>query len=58
MKGTLHWVSAPHSINGEVRLYNHLFLNENPEINSGNFIDNLNPNSIKILQNCKLEKKC
>ncbi len=29
MKGTLHWVSASHSINGEVRLYNHLFLNQN-----------------------------
>ena len=57
VKGTLHWVSAPHSINGEVRLYNHLFLNENPEIDGGNFIDNLNPNSIEILQNCKLEKK-
>ena len=55
VKGTLHWVSAPHSINGEVRLYNHLFLNENPEIDGGNFIDNLNPSSIEILQNCKFE---
>ena len=57
VKGTLHWVSASHAINGEVRLYNHLFLNQNPDGDGENFINNLNPNSIEIHQNCKFEKK-
>ena len=57
VKGTLHWVSASHYINGEVRLYNHLFLNQNPDGDGENFINNLNPNSIEIHQNCKFEKK-
>jgi len=57
VKGTLHWVSASHAINGEVRLYNHLFLNQNPDGDGENFINNLNPNSIEIHQNCKFEKE-
>tara|TARA_Y100000588_G_scaffold76770_1_gene80049 strand:+ start:15394 stop:17067 length:1674 start_codon:yes stop_codon:yes gene_type:complete len=57
VKGTLHWVSASHAINGEVRLYNHLFLNQNPDNEGEDFINNLNPNSIEIHQNCKFEKK-
>ena len=57
VKGTLHWVSASHAINGEVRLYNHLFLNQNPDGDGENFINNLNPNSIEIYQNCKFEMK-
>jgi glutaminyl-tRNA synthetase len=54
VKATLHWVSAYHSIQAEVRLYDHLFQSENPaEVDS--FIDHLNPNSLNVLKDCKLE---
>jgi len=50
IKGTLHWVSIKHSFEIEVRLYNNLFLEENPEGNKGrDFMDFLNPNSLKIV---------
>ncbi|MCG2712944.1 MAG: glutamine--tRNA ligase/YqeY domain fusion protein [Candidatus Omnitrophica bacterium] len=57
VKATLHWVSDRHAIEAEVRLYEHLFLKENPEkIEDGeNFTVNLNPDSLKILKNCKTE---
>ena len=57
VKATLHWVSAPHAINAEVRLYENLFVNENP-INAPegkDFISNVNPNSLDILKDSKLE---
>ena len=56
VRGTLHWVSTKHSIDGEVRLYSHLFLDEYPESSGEDFINNLNPNSVNILKNCKFEK--
>ena len=56
VKGTLHWVSASDCINAEIRLYNHLFLKENPELGVDNFIKNINPNSLIINKNAKLEK--
>jgi glutaminyl-tRNA synthetase len=57
VKGTLHWVSAQHAINVEVRLYDHLFTKEDPdEVEEGKtFIDNLNPNSIEVLTGCLAE---
>ncbi len=57
VKATLHWVSAAHAIDAQVRLYEALFLKENPEKTKGgeDFIVNLNPDSLKILKNCKLE---
>lgn len=54
VKATLHWVSAYHSIDAEVRLYDHLFQSENPA-EAGSFVDLLNPNSLNVLQDCKLE---
>lgn len=55
-KSTIHWVSAAHAINAEVRIYENLFLSENPnDAPSGNFVDNINPDSLKILSDCKLE---
>ncbi|MEE8376766.1 MAG: glutamine--tRNA ligase/YqeY domain fusion protein [Candidatus Aminicenantaceae bacterium] len=54
--GTLHWVSAEHAINAEVRLYNHLFTKENPLENTDtDFKDFLNPESLEILFDCQLE---
>ncbi len=53
VKGTIHWVSAKHCIDSEVRLYENLFLNEDPK-EFERFQDNLNPNSLQIV-NAKLE---
>jgi len=55
--GTLHWVSANHSVKAEVRLYGHLFINENPlEVKDGSdFKDSLNPHSLELLTSCLVE---
>ena len=57
VKGTLHWVSAEHAINAEVRLYDHLFSTPNPlAVEDGqDYLSNLNPNSLEVLTECKLE---
>jgi glutaminyl-tRNA synthetase len=57
VKSTLHWVSAPHSLEAEVRLFNHLFLISDPDdVPEGqDFKTNLNPKSLEVLTNCKLE---
>lgn len=57
VKATLHWVSAINCIDAEVRLFENLFLKENPNsVEDGKeFTDYLNPESLKILPNCKLE---
>jgi len=54
VKSTLHWVSADHAVNGEVRLYNHLFTVENPAAEE-DFKAVLNPDSLEILGKAKLE---
>jgi glutaminyl-tRNA synthetase len=53
-KATLHWVSADHAVDCEVRLYDRLFKSENPE-ESGNFLDDLNPQSLLVVPRAKLE---
>ncbi|MFB0521440.1 MAG: glutamine--tRNA ligase/YqeY domain fusion protein [Desulfatiglandales bacterium] len=57
VKATLHWVSASHSIEAEVHLYDHLFLKENPsdEKEDGDFKRYLNPNSLETLKSCRVE---
>lgn len=54
VKGTAHWVADCAAVDGEVRLYDRLFAKENPE--DGAFTDNLNPDSLKIVNGVKLEK--
>jgi glutaminyl-tRNA synthetase len=54
VKATLHWVSAEHAIDAEVRLYDRLFLDEDPEA-KGDFRSCLNPASLEVLKGCKLE---
>ena len=54
VKGTLHWVSASHAIDAEVRLYDYLFAVPKPGAD-GDLIQDINPTSIKVLNNCKLE---
>jgi glutaminyl-tRNA synthetase len=55
VKATIHWVSAEHAIEGEVRQYNHLFTKENPEAGGDDFKSNLNPDSLEILPVCYME---
>jgi len=57
VKATIHWVSAQHAIDAEVRIYENLFTNEDPgQVPEGqDFTVNLNPNSLEILTNAKLE---
>ena len=57
VKATLHWVSAAHALNAECRLYDHLFTQENPnETAEGeDFTAHLNPDSLEVLSDCKLE---
>jgi glutaminyl-tRNA synthetase len=54
VKGTIHWVSAAHAVDAEIRLYDPLFSAESPGAD-GNFIDDLNPDSLQVLTGCKLE---
>ena len=57
IKGTLHWVSAQHAKKAEVRMYNHLFVNENPANDQGHLTLNsgLNTDSLEILRDCRVE---
>jgi glutaminyl-tRNA synthetase len=57
VKSTIHWVSAAHAIDAEVRIYENLFTKEDPnQTEEGqDFTANLNPNSLEVLSNCKLE---
>jgi glutaminyl-tRNA synthetase len=56
VKGTLHWVSVAHSLPAEVRLYDRLFNVENPSADERDFRELLNPDSLKVLSNCYVEK--
>jgi glutaminyl-tRNA synthetase len=57
VKGTIHWVSAAHAVDAEVRLYDRLFVKEDPNDAPENesFLVNLNPDSLKVVTGCKLE---
>ena len=56
VKGTLHWVSASHSETAEVRMYDRLFMDEDPAGHKDkDFKEFLNPESLKILKNCRIE---
>jgi glutaminyl-tRNA synthetase len=56
VKGTIHWVSAQHAIDAEVRLYDRLFTVEDPEADEEKtFVDHINPDSLEIIKNAKME---
>ncbi len=56
VRGTLHWVSAAHAVDAEVRLYDRLFRVENPAADPDvDFLEHLNPDSLEVLTGCKLE---
>ena len=57
VRGTSHWVSAAHSLTAEVRLYDHLFLDEDPanDKDSGDFKSKMNSDSLEVLRSCQVE---
>ncbi|HPW65840.1 MAG: glutamine--tRNA ligase/YqeY domain fusion protein [Salinivirgaceae bacterium] len=56
VKSTIHWVSAPHAIDAEVRLYDRLFSDPAPDSHEDrDFKEFMNPDSLKIINNCKIE---
>ena len=54
VRGTIHWVSAAHAMPAEIRLYDHLFSVAEPGAD-GDFLDDLNPFSLVVLKDCRLE---
>ena len=56
VKGTLHWVDAQENIEADVNLYDRLFIDEDPEYDVEDFTENVNPDSLKTMTGCKLEK--
>ncbi|MDE7390570.1 MAG: glutamine--tRNA ligase/YqeY domain fusion protein [Lachnospiraceae bacterium] len=56
IKGTIHWVDANNCENAEVRLYDNLFTDPEPDTGDKNFLDYINPDSLTVLNNCKVEK--
>lgn len=55
VKGTIHWVDAKTAVDAKVRLYNNLFIVPDPENGEKDFVDYVNPDSLKVLEGCKLE---
>jgi glutaminyl-tRNA synthetase len=55
VKATIHWVSAAHAIEGEVRLYDRLFTSENPGAGGRDFKADLNPASLEVIADARLE---
>uniref|UniRef100_UPI00374D9E78 glutamine--tRNA ligase/YqeY domain fusion protein n=1 Tax=Ferruginibacter lapsinanis TaxID=563172 RepID=UPI00374D9E78 len=55
VKGTIHWVSVPHAINAEIRLYDRLLQAENPAAEEGDFKDYINPDSLQVITNAYAE---
>ena len=57
VKGTLHWVGAASAADCTIRLYDRLFQVENPsDEHDGSFTDNLNPHSLEVLDDCKMDR--
>ncbi len=55
VKGTIHWVSVPHALTAEVRLYDRLFKAENPSLEEGDFKEYINPESLQVLPKVFIE---
>ena len=55
IKGTIHWVDADNCIDAEVRMYENLFTDPEPDVGDKNFLDFINPDSLKVLTGCKVE---
>ena len=57
VKGTSHWVSRDHAVKAEVRQYDKLFKAENPGEATGNYLDDLNPDSLVVIENAYIEEE-
>ena len=57
VRGTIHWVDTLTAVDAEVRLYSTLFTDPDPEADDKDFMECLNPNSLKILTGCKVERR-
>ena len=55
VKGTIHWVSEKHSVQAEVRLYDRLFTDQNPGAGDSDFLKQINPGSLEILKDARVE---
>jgi len=55
VRGTIHWVDAATAVDAEVRLYNALFLDPDPDAADKDYLACLNPDSLEVLSGCKLE---
>ena len=56
IKGTIHWVDSRTAVDAEVRIYENLFTDPAPDAADKDFLDHLNPNSLRVLTGCKLEQ--
>lgn len=56
VRGTIHWVDAENYVDAEVRLYDNLFTDPEPDTGDKNFLDYINPNSLTVQINCKAER--
>ncbi len=56
VRGTIHWVNADDALDAEVRIYTNLFLNPEPEASDKDFIESINPDSLEVIENAKLER--
>ncbi len=56
IRGTIHWVNAADSIDAEVRIYSNLFFKPEPEASDKDFVESINPDSLEIIENAKLER--
>ena len=56
VRGTIHWANAGDCVDAEIRLYDNLFTVSDPDSEEGEFTDYINPDSLIVLKNCKLEK--
>jgi len=56
VRGTIHWVDAGSAVDAEVRLYDNLFTDPNPDVSGKDFVELINPDSLEILKECKAEK--
>lgn len=55
VRGTIHWADAKTCLDAEVRMYDNLFLDPDPDGTGKDFMECINPNSLKVLKNCKVE---
>ncbi len=54
-RAAIQWISVPHAVDGEIRIYDRLFTSENPDAEEAGFLSVLNPDSLQVIEHAKLE---